>query len=37
MSAAHLARQLKVPTNRVTGILNGQHSSGRLGRQAVNA
>lgn len=24
MSAAELARQLKVPTNRVTGILNGQ-------------
>jgi len=26
MSAAELARQLKVPTNRVTGILNGQRS-----------
>jgi addiction module HigA family antidote len=24
MSAAELARQVKVPTNRVTGILNGQ-------------
>jgi addiction module HigA family antidote len=26
MSAAELARQLRVPTNRVTGILNGQHA-----------
>ncbi len=26
MSAAELARQLKGPTNRVTGILNGQRS-----------
>ena len=26
MSAAELARQLEVPTNRVTGILNGQRS-----------
>ena len=26
MSAAELARQLKVPTNRVTEILNGQRS-----------
>lgn len=26
MSAAELARQLKVPTNRITGILNGQRS-----------
>ena len=26
MSAAKLARQLKVPTNRVTGILNGQRT-----------
>ena len=26
MSAAGLARQLKVPTNRITGILNGQRS-----------
>jgi addiction module HigA family antidote len=26
MSAAELARQMKVPTNRVTGILNGQRS-----------
>jgi addiction module HigA family antidote len=26
MSAAALARQLKVPTNRVTGILNGQRA-----------
>ena len=26
MSAAELARKLKVPTNRVTGILNGQRS-----------
>jgi len=26
MSAADLARQLKVPTNRVTGILNGQRA-----------
>jgi addiction module HigA family antidote len=26
MSAAELARQLKVPTNRVTGILNGQRA-----------
>lgn len=26
MSAAKLARQLKVPTNRVTGILNGQRA-----------
>jgi addiction module HigA family antidote len=26
MSAAELARQLDVPTNRVTGILNGQRS-----------
>src|SRR5882724_7324986 len=26
MSAAELARQLKVPTNRVTGILNGRRS-----------
>ena len=26
MSAARLARQLKVPTNRVTGILNGQRA-----------
>lgn len=26
MSAAGLARQLKVPTNRVTGILNGQRA-----------
>ena len=26
MSAAALARKLKVPTNRITGILNGQRS-----------
>ena len=26
MSAAELARQVKVPTNRVTGILNGQRA-----------
>src|SRR3989442_4967188 len=26
MSAADLARQMKVPTNRVTGILNGQRA-----------
>jgi len=26
MSAAELARQLKVPTNRVAGILNGQRA-----------
>ena len=26
MSAAALARQLKVPTNRITGILNGQRA-----------
>jgi addiction module HigA family antidote len=26
MSATELARQLKVPTNRVTGILNGQRA-----------
>lgn len=26
MSAAGLARQLKVPTNRITGILNGQRA-----------
>ena len=26
MSAAELARQLKVPTNRVTAILNGQRA-----------
>ena len=26
MSAAELARQLKVPTNRITEILNGQRS-----------
>jgi addiction module HigA family antidote len=26
MSAAELARQLQVPTNRVTGILNGQRA-----------
>ena len=26
MSAAELARRLKVPTNRVTGILNGQRA-----------
>jgi len=26
MSAAELARQLRVPTNRVTGILNGQRA-----------
>ena len=26
MSAASLARQLKVPTNRITGILNGQRA-----------
>src|SRR6266581_2445663 len=26
ISAAELARQLKVPTNRVTGILNGQRA-----------
>jgi antitoxin HigA-1 len=26
MSAAELARQMKVPTNRVTGILNGQRT-----------
>ena len=26
MSAAQLARQLKVPTNRITGILNGQRA-----------
>src|SRR5881296_2949043 len=26
MSAAELARQLKVPTNRITGIINGQRS-----------
>ncbi len=26
MSAAELARQLKVPTNRVTGILNGERA-----------
>ena len=40
MSAAELARQMKVPTNRVTGILNGQRAvtgDTALGRQAVNA
>ena len=40
MSAAELARQMKVPTNRVTGILNGQRAltgDTSLGRQAVNA
>jgi len=26
MSAAELARQLRVPTNRITGILNGQRA-----------
>jgi addiction module HigA family antidote len=26
MSAAELARQLKVPTNRITGILNGERA-----------
>ena len=26
LSAAELARQLKVPTNRITGILNGQRA-----------
>ena len=26
MSAAELARQLKVPTNRITGVLNGQRA-----------
>ena len=26
MSAAELARQMKVPTNRITGILNGQRA-----------
>ena len=26
MSAAGLARQLKVPTNRITGIINGQRA-----------
>ena len=26
MSAAELARRLKVPTNRITGILNGQRA-----------
>ncbi|HET9488682.1 MAG TPA: HigA family addiction module antitoxin [Methylomirabilota bacterium] len=26
MSAAELARQVKVPTNRITGILNGQRA-----------
>jgi addiction module HigA family antidote len=26
MSAAELARQLKVPTNRITGIVNGQRA-----------
>jgi len=26
MSAASLARQLKVPTNRITGIINGQRA-----------
>lgn len=26
MSAAELARQLKVPTNRITGIINGQRA-----------
>jgi len=26
MTAAELARQLKVPTNRITGILNGQRA-----------
>jgi addiction module HigA family antidote len=26
MSASELARQLKVPTNRITGILNGQRA-----------
>ena len=26
MSAAQLARQLKVPTNRITGILNGERA-----------
>ena len=26
MSAAELARQLKVPTNRITGIINGQRT-----------
>ena len=26
MSAAELGRQLKVPTNRITGILNGQRA-----------
>ena len=40
MSAAELARQMKMPTNRVTGILNGQRAltgDTALGRQAVNA
>ncbi|MGH8583442.1 MAG: HigA family addiction module antitoxin [Gammaproteobacteria bacterium] len=31
MSAAELSRQLKVPTNRITEILNGQRSALRLG------
>ncbi len=26
MSAAELGRQIKVPTNRITGILNGQRA-----------
>ncbi len=30
MSAAALARQIQVPTNRITGILNRRRAGGRL-------
>ena len=38
MSAAELARRLDVPTNRVTGILNGQRAiaTGDTGKAAGN-
>ena len=37
MSAAELARRLNVPTNRITGILNGQRSVYRRYRVASGA
>jgi hypothetical protein len=35
MSAAEVARQLKVPTNRITHILNGQRAITGPGKQLV--
>jgi hypothetical protein len=34
ISAAELARQIDVPVNRVTGIINGQRNHGRYGAAA---